>query len=83
MNDKELCRRGIERADQVRRYEVLLRNDLGVKMCQYLLEGMDIKGLDLRRMRGLNQQQIDQAVDDAKTLLPDYLEVPQAWREHE
>jgi len=33
-------------------------------------------------MSGLNQQQIDRAVGDAKTQLPDYLEVPQAWREH-
>src|SRR5260370_30925128 len=55
INDRELRTRGIERGDQVRCYEVLLRSDLGVTMSQYLLEGMVVMGLDLRRMRGLNQ----------------------------
>src|SRR5258706_10844258 len=45
-NDKELRKQGIERADLVRSYEVFLRNELGVRMSQYLLEGMDIRGLD-------------------------------------
>jgi uncharacterized protein YjbI with pentapeptide repeats len=66
----------------VRSYEVLLRNALGVKLSQELLEGMDIRGLDLRRVRGLNQQQTDRAVGDASTQLPDYLQVPQVWSGH-
>ena len=78
-NDKELRNRGIGRADLVRRYEVLLLNDLGVQMSKYLLEGKDIRGLDLRDLRGLNQQQINHAVGDVTTRLPDYLEVPRAW----
>jgi hypothetical protein len=77
--DKYLCKQGIERADLVRVYEVLSRNDLGVRMSQKLLEGMDIRGLDLRKVRGLHQQQIDLAIGDHTTLLPDYLQVPQTW----
>ena len=65
----------------MRSYEVLLRTALGVRMSQYLLEGMDIRGLDLRTVRGLNQQQIDRAGGDANTQLPDYLQVPQVWSE--
>jgi hypothetical protein len=53
-----------------------------VKLSQELLEGMDIRGLDLRRVRGLNQQQTDRAVGDASTQLPDYLQVPQVWSGH-
>ena len=78
-NEKKLREGNIELADVVRSYEVLLRNDLGVRMSQNLLEGMDIKGLDLRRLRGLNQQQIDHAVGDGATQIPDYLRVPSTW----
>jgi hypothetical protein len=78
MTDKWLHKRGIERADWVRGCEVLLRNDLGVRMSQYLLDGMDIRGLDLRKVRGLNQQQIERAVGDATTQLPDYIHV-RSW----
>ena len=77
--DKELRKQGLERAGLVRVYEVISRNDLGVRMSQKLLEGMEIRGLDLRKVRGLNQQQIDLAIGDHTTLLPDYLQVPQAW----
>jgi hypothetical protein len=66
-NDKELRKQGIERADLVRNYEVSLRNDLGVRMSRYCLEGMDIRGLDLRGVSGLNQQQIDRAIGEATT----------------
>jgi hypothetical protein len=81
MNEKQLRKRGLQRADLVLSYEVLLRNNLGERMSQYLLNGMDIRGLDLRSVRGLNQQQIDRAVGDASTQLPDYLRVPRAWKE--
>jgi hypothetical protein len=81
-SDKKLREQGIERVALVRLYEVLLCNDLGVRMSQKLLEGMDIRGLNLRKVRGLNQQQIDVAIGDHTTQLPDYLQVPQAWRRH-
>jgi hypothetical protein len=77
--DKELHQRGIQREELVRIHEVLLRNDLGLRMSQYLLAGMDIRGLDLRRVRGLDQLQIDHAVGDATTQLPAYLQVPHGW----
>jgi hypothetical protein len=81
-SDKKLRELGIKRADLIRTYEVILRNNLGVRMSRYCLEGMDIRGLDLRRVQGLDQQQIDRAVGDATTQLPDYLHVPRTWSGH-
>lgn len=78
-SDRDLDGWGFDRATLVRRYEVLLRNDLGVKMNQNLLDGMDIRALDLRRVRGLSQGQIDLAQGDSGTQLPSYLKVPESW----
>jgi hypothetical protein len=58
-----------------------MRNDLGVRMSLYLLEGLDIRGLDLRKIRGLNQQQIERACGDSTTQLPEYLSRPTHWKE--
>ena len=79
-NDEELFRAGNERINVVRRAEVILRNEQGVKMSQDLLEGMDLRGLDLRKVKGLNQEQIDRTIGDGTTLLPNYLEIPQMWK---
>ncbi len=78
-SDKKLLKQGTKREDLVRTYEVLLRNIRGVEMSQKLLEGMDIRGLDLRKVQQLNQQQIDAAIGDHTTQLPNYLQVPRAW----
>ena len=79
-NDKGLKKLGIKRADLVRLYEVIFRNKRGIELSQNLLEGMDIRGLDLHRLKGLKQEHIDSAIGNAATKLPDYIQVPEAWR---
>jgi hypothetical protein len=48
-------------------------------MSQNLLEGMDIRGLDLRKIAHLSQKHIDTAKGDGTALLPDYLNGPPEW----
>jgi hypothetical protein len=80
MNDKQLHKRGMTREDLIRRYELLMRNDESVGTGRSLVAGMDIRGLDLRQVRGLHQDQIDQAQGDSETQLSTYLEKPPNWR---
>jgi len=40
----------------------------------------DLSGVDLSNTRSLTQEQIEQAVGDTKTSLPDYLQRPERWR---
>ncbi len=37
------------------------------------MEGTHLEGTDLRRSKGLKQEQIDSAITDENTKLPDYL----------
>src|SRR4051812_31281448 len=46
-SDKDLQKRGTTRVEEIRAFEVLLRSRRGVEFSQYLLEGMDIRGLDM------------------------------------
>ena len=80
--EKELRKLGITRADSIRKYEVLLRNDRGVLFSQYLLEGMDVRGLDMSRFRrgALDQQHIERATGDETTKLPADIVMPATWR---
>ena len=65
---------GKERAEAARVIEVGLLNDRG------LLEGVDIRGLDLRNQLILRQKQINLAVGDDTTLLPHYIQRPPHWK---
>jgi hypothetical protein len=80
--DKAVQKLGPTRADMARRFEVLLRNDRGVLLSQYLLEGMDVRGLDLSKFRkgALNQQHIERAIGDRTTKLPPDIAMPSTWR---
>ena len=69
----------MRREQQKRIYELMLLNDLGLSMSQYLLEGEDIRGLNLRDVKGLNQAQIDRVLGDHTTQLPGYVTVPKSW----
>ena len=79
MSDADLRKRGTDRANVRRGYEIMLLHDLGVRTSQYLLEGEDIRGLDLGRMKGLYQDQINHAIGDSTTRLPGYLSAPPSW----
>jgi len=81
MSERDLLKRGTDRAQVRRGYEIMFLHDLGVRTSQYLLEGEDIRGLDLHRMKGLNQEQINRALGDSTTRLPDYLTAPESWRQ--
>jgi hypothetical protein len=39
----------------------------------------NLRGTDLQEVRGLTQEQLEQAVGDENTVLPEYLSVPAAW----
>jgi hypothetical protein len=80
-SDKYLARHAKTRADAIRGYEVLLRNDRGVELSQPLLEGMDIRGLDLSSIRqgALKQEHVERAIGDSRTLLPAGLVAPSSW----
>jgi len=80
VDDKKLRKLNLTRWDQERIFEVILRNKRGVKMSQFLLEGMNIKGMDLRHVKGLKQKHIERAIGNASTQLPDYLHAPQHWK---
>ena len=58
-----------------------MRNDRGVEVSQYLLEGMDVRGLDLLSVRKgvLIQEHIERAGGDAETVLPAGVVAPDAW----
>ncbi len=45
-------------------------------------EGGEPKGIDLRDVVGLTQKQVEQALGDQTTRLPDYLQPPEAWVEN-
>jgi hypothetical protein len=80
-SDRELAKRGQTRADSTRVYEAILRDQRGVEMGQFLLEGMDLRGLDLSRVRkgSLHQAHVDRAAGDAATKLPPGLTAPAVW----
>lgn len=80
MRDKDLVKRGLTRADYARRLEVRMRGDRGREMSQCLLGGMDVRGLDLSKVRpAAISQHIDRAMGDRYTRLPPGLKVPEAW----
>jgi hypothetical protein len=72
-------------SDAIRFTEVILLVWRGVEMNQYLLEGVDIRGLDLSRLIlnqrecGPYQDHINRAIGDETTLLPDYWKRPESW----
>jgi hypothetical protein len=76
---RELRKLNIDCAQLVRKFEVVRRNDRGLRMSQNLLEGMDIRGLDLRKVPHLSQEHIDTAHSDGTTVLSDYLNTPPKW----
>ena len=80
MRDKDLVKRGLTRADYARRLEVRMRGDRGREMSQCLLDGMDVRGLDLSKVkpRAISQH-IDRAMGDRYTGLPAGLKAPEAW----
>lgn len=52
-SDKDLQKMGTNRAEEIRGFEVLLRNRRGVMLSQYLLEEMNVRGLDISQwMKG-------------------------------
>ncbi len=81
-SEKDLRKMETTRADSIRVYEVLLRNRRGVLLSQYLLEGMDVRGLDMSKFRkgALNQQHIERAIGDQTTKLPPDIVMPLAWQ---
>ena len=79
MNDKQLHKRVMTCEDLIRMYELLMRNDESVGTGRSLVACMDIRGLDLRQVRGLHQDQIHQAQGDSETQLPTYLKKPPNW----
>lgn len=81
-SDKDLQKMGTTRAEEIRGFEVLLRNRRGVMLSQYVLEGMDVRGLDMSQwMKGaVNQQQIERAIGDKTTKLPPDIVMPARWR---
>ena len=81
-SEKDLRKMGTTRADSIRVYEVLLRNRRGVLLSQYLLEGMDVRGLDMSKFRkgALDQRHIERALGDQTTKLPPDIVMPVAWQ---
>ena len=81
-SDKYLRKRGITRAEVARGLEVIMRNDRGVLFSQYLLEGMDVRGLDMSKFKKgvLNQHHIERAIGDQNTKLPPDIVMPSTWR---
>jgi hypothetical protein len=80
MRDKDLAKRGLTRADYARRLEVRMRGDRGREMSQCLLDGMDVRGLDLSKVKpGAISQHIDRAMGDRHTRLPAGLKAPEGW----
>jgi hypothetical protein len=80
MRDKDLVKRGLTRADYARRLEDRMRGDRGREMSQCLLDGMDVRGLDLSKVKpGAISQHIEQAMGDQYTRLPAGLKAPEAW----
>ena len=63
-----------ELAKEARIAEALILNNRG------LLEGVDIRGLDLRKVLILRQKQINSAIGDETTLLPHYIRRPPQWK---
>jgi uncharacterized protein YjbI with pentapeptide repeats len=51
----------------------------GANFDELTVVGTDISGVDLRKVRGLKQYQIDRAKGDTRTKLPDGLKRPTAW----
>lgn len=80
-SEKDLVKLG-SRYDITRRFEVLLRNDRGVLFSQYLLEGMDVRGLDISKFRkgALKQDHIERAIGDKNTMLPPDIVRPASWQ---
>jgi hypothetical protein len=57
-----------------------MRGDREREMAQSLLDGMDVRGLDLSKVKaGAISQHIDRAVGDEYTRLPAGLNAPEAW----
>jgi hypothetical protein len=80
-SDKALAKRGETRADMIRVYEVLQRGRRGLELSQNLLEGYDVRGLDMSTVRPghISQQHMDTADGDRHTRLPSDLRLPAAW----
>jgi hypothetical protein len=81
MRDEELLKRGLTRADCIRRLEFVMIGDRGRIMPQCLLDGMDLRGLDLSTVKrgGICQEHIERALGDRYTKLPVGLKAPEAW----
>ena len=79
-SDKDVLKFG-SRTDIARRFEVVLRNDRGVLFSQYLLEGMDVRGLDISKFQkgALKQDHIERAIGDQNTKLPPDIVTPASW----
>jgi hypothetical protein len=81
MSDKHLQRQGRSREDLVRAYEVEMRQRRGSELSQPLLDGTDIRHLDLSRFRKgvLKQADLDRCIGDGETILPPGLTRPSSW----
>jgi hypothetical protein len=81
-SDKDLAKRGQTRDDDIRAFEVLMRGRRGIELERNLLDGMDVRGLDMSKfMPGhISQEHMNHAVGDANTKLPSDLKAPASWR---
>jgi len=79
--DEDLLKRGLTRADYIRRLEFVMCGDRERIMPQLLLEGMDLRGLDLSTVKrgGIIQEHIERVLGDRYTKLPTGLKAPDAW----
>jgi len=51
----------------------------GANLTWALLDGADLTGADLRQTKGLTQAQIDAAIGNSTTQLPEHLHMPERW----
>jgi len=79
LRDEDL--RGLTRADYIRRLEFVMCGDRERVMPQLLLDGMDLRGLDLSTVKrgGILQEHIGGVLGDRYTRLPAGLKAPEAW----
>jgi hypothetical protein len=81
-SDKDLAKRGQTRDDSIRVYEVLMRGRRGIELGKCLLDGMDVRSLDMSKVKPghISQEHMNRAVGDANTKLPSDLKAPASWR---